>query len=265
MDITKTQLKQLILEEVSEKIVIEEIRSVIAEMQLDLSEEQILILEKSVLDTLKSAIGSNMKIILPIALAAFGSQIGNDLQILNDVGVTPGAAQELANAENARDAVDALKDKELQKLVQRALDRGTADLGVDSGEKKRVSDTDNFVSKYQADLVMATGDNGQPLRDPATGGVFYYVPYDNIDSSYTDFSTGKYGIDGKMKYYGMMDAEKLNSIMDRQIQDFGSFGYGKFKKIGQTADASGKQIPILLLNADFSAFKKAQETKNTLK
>ena len=83
MDITKTQLKQLILEEVSEKIVIEEIRSVIAEMQLDLSEEQILILEKSVLDTLKSAIGSNMKIILPIALAAFGSQIGNDLQILS--------------------------------------------------------------------------------------------------------------------------------------------------------------------------------------
>ena len=265
MRIKQARLKQLILEEVSERIIIEEIRSVIAEMQLDLTDEQALILEESVLDALKSAVGSNMKVILPIAIAAFGSQIGNDLQILNDVGVTPSAAQELANAENARDAIDALKDKELQKLVQRALDRGTADLGVDSGDKKRISDTNNFVNKYQADLEMATGDNGQPLRDPVTGGVFYYVPYDNIDSSYTDFSTGKYGIDGKLKYYSMMDAEKLDSMMDRQIQDFGSFGYGKFKKIGQTVDSNGKDVPILLLNADFSAFKKAQETKNTLK
>ena len=131
-------------------------------------------------------------------------------------------------------------------------------------------DYSSDLDKVEAAIMSLTNDP-RVLKDPEPR--FIVVSYDDsaitvrlrVHSSYTDFSTGKYGIDGKMKYYGMMDAEKLNSIMDRQIQDFGSFGYGKFKKIGQTADASGKQIPILLLNADFSAFKKAQETKNTLK
>ena len=60
----------------------------------------------------------------------------------------------------------------------------------------------------------------------------------------------------------MMDAEKLNSIMNKNLQGFGSFGYGKFKKIGETV-INGETVPILLLNADFSAFKKAHETKKT--
>jgi len=261
MRITESKLRQIIREEAELRIVKQTITEVVSEMQIDLTEEQRILLEQSVLDALKKATGNNFKLIAFMAAAAFGSQIGNDLQVLNDVGVTPSIGQQMSDASTARDYVQALKDKELQKAVQTAIDRGTADLGVDSGDEKRVSDTDNFVQKYQGDLEMATGANGRPLRDPVDGAIFYYVPYDNIDSTYTDFSTGKSGIDGKLKYYSMMAPDKLDAFMDKNLQSFGSFGYGKFKTVGSTADANGNTVPIKLLNADYSAFQKAHKEK----
>ena len=59
----------------------------------------------------------------------------------------------------------------------------------------------------------------------------------------------------------MMAPDKLDSFMDKNLQSFGSFGYGKFKTVGSTADANGNTVPIKLLNADYSAFQKAQKEK----
>ena len=55
MIITEARLKQIIREEIELRIVKETISEVVSELQLNLTEEQRLILEKTLLDQIKSA------------------------------------------------------------------------------------------------------------------------------------------------------------------------------------------------------------------
>ena len=98
MRISEARLRQLVREEVEIRIVKQTITEVVSEMNLNLSEEQRILLEKSVLDQIKSAA---KKAALPIgvmAALAFGLQVAVDVQQLDGVGVTPAAAEQIQNA-----------------------------------------------------------------------------------------------------------------------------------------------------------------------
>ena len=192
MNITEARLKQIIREELELRIIKQTITEVITEMNLGLSDEEQLIIEQSVLDALKKATGNNTKLILTLAGLALGSQIGNNLQILDDVGVTVGMSQQLQNAQDARDYVQVLKDKDLQKRVERAMERGTAEKGVDLPDDKRTVVVDTFIDDHYNDLKILQTSAG-PITDQL-GTPFVYVPYGKIidkDPTYTDYTTGK--------------------------------------------------------------------------
>ena len=93
MNITEARLKQIIREEIELRIVKNTISEVISELQLNLTEEQRLILEKNLLDQIKSAAKKAAVPIGVMAALAFGLQVASDVQQLDGVGVTPAAAE----------------------------------------------------------------------------------------------------------------------------------------------------------------------------
>ena len=151
MILTELKLKQLILEEVSEKIVIEEIRSVITEMQLDLSGEQHVLLEQSVLDALKSASKKAGKPLAVMALLAFGSQVASDLYDLENVGVSPTSAEQISNAVKASQKISDARANFIQKAIERSGREGEipADLakGVSPDDAKDIA-MDNLENNF---------------------------------------------------------------------------------------------------------------------
>ena len=247
MQISEARLRQIIQEEVELRIIKQTITEVIDDMQLGLTEEQQLMLEQSVLDALKKATGGNKKLILTLAGLALGSQIGNNLQILDDVGVTPGISQQLQNAQDARDYVKVLKDKELQKRIETAIERGTAEKGKDIPDDQRTVVVDTFIDDYYDDLrILKT--SGGPITDPM-GTPYVFVPYESIvdkDPTYTDYTTGQEGIDGKRERYQQQGPDELKNLA-QDINMYGHYGHGKFK----TVEVDG--VKAKLLTADFSA------------
>jgi hypothetical protein len=250
MRLTEARLKQIIREEIELRIVKQAITEVITEMQLGLTEEQTILLEQSVLDALKNAVGNNTKLLLFMAATAFGSQIGNDLQVLDKVGVTPAAAAQMQSAEDAGDYIRALKDKNLQDRVQAAMDRGTADLGKDLSDTGRKEVVDNFISNHSGDFKLLQVGSG-PITDKM-GNLYYYVPYGKIidkDATYTDYTTGPEGIDGKRTRYQQNSTSTLKNVLKGgNINLFAHYGPGKFVTV------DGPNGPGKLLTADFSAF-----------
>tara|TARA_B100001094_G_scaffold298477_1_gene322397 strand:+ start:59 stop:985 length:927 start_codon:yes stop_codon:yes gene_type:complete len=247
MIISEARLYNLIQEEVEFRIIKQTITEVITEMNLGLSDEEQLIIEQSVLDALKKATGNNTKLILTLAGLALGSQIGNNLQILDDVGVTPGMSQQLQNASDARDYVQILKDKELQKRVEKAMERGTAEKGVDLPDEKRTVVVDTFLDDYGDDLKILASTSG-PVTD-RMGNPYVYVPYGKIidkDPTYTDYTTGKEGIDGKRERYQQQGPDKIKDLV-KDLNMYGSYGHGKFKSV----EIGG--VKAKLLTPDFSA------------
>ena len=101
MNITEVRLKQIITEEVELRLIKQTITEVVGDMQLDLTEEQRLILEASVLDAIKSAAKKAAIPIAVMAVLAFGSEIGANLQDLEGVGMSPSAAEQIHNAVEA--------------------------------------------------------------------------------------------------------------------------------------------------------------------
>ena len=86
MIINETRLNQIIREEIELRIVKETITEVISEMQLDLTEERRLIIEKSLLDSIKSAARKAGVSISVMAALAFGTQVASNVQELEGVG-----------------------------------------------------------------------------------------------------------------------------------------------------------------------------------
>ena len=117
MHITESRLKQIIHEEIELRIIKNTINEVIEEMQLSLTEEQRLLLEKSVLDQIKSAAKRFAVPAAVVAALAFGSQIGSDLQVLDGVGATPAAAEQIQNAIDASQNVSDARSDFLQGAI----------------------------------------------------------------------------------------------------------------------------------------------------
>ncbi len=117
MRITESKLKQIIREATELRIVKQTITEVVDEMQIDLTEEQRILLEQSVLDAIKSAAKKAALPITVMAALAFGSEIGANLQDLEGVGVSPAAAEQISNAIDAGQNMSKARAKFIQKAI----------------------------------------------------------------------------------------------------------------------------------------------------
>ena len=240
MKINETKLKQIIVEELRERIVRDEIRAAINEMGLNLSQEQQLIIEQSILDALKSA---SKKAAIPLtvmAALAFGSQVGSNLQDYEGVGVTPTAAEQINNAVEAGQKMSDSRIDMLQKSIEDSGREGDApdDLakGVSPDKAKDIA-MDRLESEFvQQGEVESTG-QAQAGVDGAT--YLVYVPYDSLPDGYKDTFTGGAKKEDLKKFYQTMDIQSLADKV-RDFNSWGSDGHGQFydSDAGQLLPAS---------------------------
>ena len=237
MRINETTLRHIISEEVCEKLVLNEIRQVIGEMQLNLTEEQRLLLEASALDALKSAASKAAVPIALMATLAFGSQIGANLQDLEGVGVTTSIAQQLGNGiETAKNMSDTRLNF-LKKSIEDSSREGEtpADLAKDvSPNDASGMAMDNLNTNHvQAGDVESTG------QAQAGSGHLVYVPYDSLPNGYKDTFTGGAEKEDLKKFYQTMDIQSLADKV-KDFNSWGSQGHGNFydSDVGQLLPAS---------------------------
>jgi hypothetical protein len=228
MKITESQLKQIVREEVSEKIILEEISSVIAEMQLALSDEQQTLLEQSVLDALKSASKKTGKPLAVMALLAFGSQVASDLYDLENVGVSPTSAEQISNAVKTSQTMSDARADYLQNAIDASGREGEipADLakGVGADDAKDIA-MDNLENNFAMNGDIESTGQAQQTAD----GVQYitYVPYENLPDGYKDtFTRGAEKEDLKI-YYQTMEIGDLKDLVVN-LNVWGSEGQGNF-------------------------------------
>ena len=254
MRITESRLKQIIREEVELRIVKQTISEVVRDMNLTLTKEQRILLEKSVLDQIKSAAKKAAVPIGVMAALAFGLQVASNVQQLDGVGVTPATAEKIQNAfdasQNISDAraefiEDAIETSGREGEIPSDLEKGVGgdkakDIAMDRLEAE-------FVSKGD---VESTG----KMQQTARGGVYIaYVPYDNLPDGYKDTFTRGAEKEDLKQYYQTMEIQDLADLV-RDFNQWGSEGQGSF----YNSESTGTK----LLPASWSIAYKALQDKN---
>ena len=228
MRITESRLKQIIREEIELRIVKNTINEVIEEMELNLTEEQRLLLEKTVLDQIKSAAKRFAVPIGVVAALAFGSQIASNVQQLDGVGATPAAAEQIQNAIDASQNVSDARSDFLQRAIDDSGREGEIPAalakGVGADKAKNIAMDrleSEFVSKGD---VESTG----KMQQTAKGGVYItYVPYDILPDGYKDTFTRGAEKEDLKQYYQTMEIQDLADLV-RDFNKWGSEGQGNF-------------------------------------
>ena len=230
MKITESKLRRIITEEIGDQLLLKEIRIVVDEMKLNLTEEQRVLLEKTVLDTIKSAAKRAAIPIAVMAALAFGSQVALNVQALDGIGTTPAAAEQIHNAVEASTKMSDARLDFLKKSIEDSSREGEtpADLqkGV-GGDKAKDIAMDRLDSEFvQQGEVESTGQ-----AQAGVGGSTYltYVPYDSLPDGYKDTFTGGAEKEDLKQFYQTMDIQDLADKV-RDFNSWGSEGHGNFYK-----------------------------------
>ena len=228
MNITEARLKQIIREEIELRIVKNTISEVISELQLNLTEEQRLILEKNLLDQIKSAAKKAAVPIGVMAALAFGLQVASDVQQLDGVGVTPAAAEKI---QNAFDASQNISDARAE-FIQNAIDASSREGEIPADLAKGVGgDKAKDIAMDRLEVEFASkGDiesTGQAQRTADGASYITYVPYDSLPDGYKDTFTRGAEKEDLKQYYQTMEIQDLADLV-RDFNQWGSEGQGNF-------------------------------------
>ena len=240
MRIAEPKLRQIIREEAELRLIRQVIIEVVNEMHLELTEDQRLILEASVLDALKSAAKKAAIPITIMAALAFGSETAQRVDDLAGVGITPGAAQQISNAFDASTNITDQRMDALQKSIEASSERGDlpADLqkGISPDKAKNIA-MDRLESEYV--LQGNVKSTGQAQAGPGGAQYLMYVPYDNLPDDYKDTFTGGASKEDLKKFYQTMDVKSLRTKV-KVLNSWGSEGHGNFynSSAGQLLPAS---------------------------
>ena len=228
MQLTEVRLRQIIREEVELRVVKQTITEVVSEMNLNLSEEQRILLEKSVLDQIKSAA---KKAALPIgvmAALAFGLQVAVDVQQLDGVGVTPATAEKIQNALDSSQYISDARAKFIEDAIETSAREGEipADLekGV-GGDKAKDIAMDRLETEYASRGDIESTGQAQQTADGAS--YIAYVPYDSLPDGYKDTFTRGAEKEDLKKYYQTMEIQDLADLV-KDFNQWGSEGQGNF-------------------------------------
>ena len=228
MKITESRLRQIIREEVELRIVKETITEVVREMNLNITEEQRILLEQSVLDMIK---GAAKRAALPIgvmAALAFGLQVASDVQELDGVGVTPAAAEQIQNALDASQNISDARADFIQNAIDASSREGEtpADLakGV-GGDKAKDIAMDRLEAEFASKGDIESTGQAQQTADGAS--YITYVPYDSLPDGYKDTFTRGAEKEDLKQYYQTMEIQDLADLV-RDFNQWGSEGQGNF-------------------------------------
>lgn len=228
MKINEAKLRQIIREEAELRIVKETITEVVSEMQLNLTEEQRILLEQSVLDAIKSAASKAALPIAVMAALAFGSQVASNVYDLQGVGVTPAAAEQISNAVEAGQNMSKARAKFIQKAIDDSSREGEipADLakGVGADDAKNIA-----MDRLEAEFA-SVGDiesTGQAQQTADGASYIAYVPYDSLPAGFKDTFTRGAEKEDLKKYYQTMEIQDLADLV-RDFNKWGSEGQGNF-------------------------------------
>jgi hypothetical protein len=254
MQIKEARLKQIIREEVELRIVKQTIAEVIVEMQLGLTQEQQLILEKTVLDALKTAAKRAGKPLALLALLAFGSEVATDLQLAQGVGLSPSAAQQIGNAVEASQTISDARAKFIEDAIETSGREGEipADLekGVSPDDAKDIA-----MDRLEAEFA-SKGDvesTGQAQQTASGAKYITYIPYDSLPDGFKDTFTQGAEKEDLKKYYQTMEIQDLADLV-RDFNKWGSEGHGSF----YSSESTGTQ----LLPSSWSIAYKALQDKS---
>ena len=238
MRITESRLKLIIREEIELRIVKNTINEVIEEMQLSLTEEQRLLLEKTVLDQIKSAAKRFAVPIGVVAALAFGSQVASNVQQLDGVCATPAAAEQIQNAIDASQNVSDARSDFLQGAIDDSGREGEipADLakGV-GGDKAKDIAMDRLEAEFASKGDIESTGQAQQTADGAS--YITYVPYDSLPDGYKDTFTRGAEKEDLKKYYQTMEIQELADLV-RDFNQWGSEGQGNF----YDSESTGTQL-----------------------
>tara|TARA_Y100000592_G_C5440634_1_gene303194 strand:- start:423 stop:1277 length:855 start_codon:yes stop_codon:yes gene_type:complete len=267
MIITESRLKEIITEEVAINIIGNEIRSVIKEMNLGLSKQQAMLIEKTVMDQIKDAAAKYSLPIFLVAAIGFGSEIADRESMESEASAMAAsrikqAVQIGAEYEEARLQAlkDAIKKAGLEGKIPPDL---LSDLNVDqSPDEARdirgdILDTE-YVQKgkyleHPADLHTNALVDGEVVAVPLV-----YVPYETLPDGYRDTFTGGAKKEDLQNSYLRMDIERLGKTVE-DVKNFGTHGLGEFDLVYLDGDESK---PAKLLPTSFSAALDALMQKN---
>jgi len=228
MRITESRLKQIIREEVELRIVKQTITEVVSGMDLKLTKEQRILLEKSVLDQIKSAAKKAAVPIGVMAALAFGLQVASDVQQLDGVGVTPATAEKIQNAFDASQNISDARAKFIEDAIETSGREGEipADLekGVGGDEAKDIA-MDRLEAEYASVGDIESTGQAQQTADGAS--YIAYVPYDSLPDGYKDTFTRGAEKEDLKKYYQTMEIQDLADLV-RDFNQWGSEGQGNF-------------------------------------
>ena len=253
MRITEDRLRQIIREEVELRIVKQTITEVISEMNLGLTEEQRILLEKSVLDSVKRAARKAAVPIGVMAALAFGLEIASDVQQLDGVGVTPAAAEKIQNAFDASQNISDARAEFIQNAIDASSREGEvpADLAKGVGGDKA---KDIAMDRLENDFVQQGEVESTGQAQQTAGGAQYitYVPYDSLPDGYKDTFTRGAEKEDLKQYYQTIEIQALADLV-RDFDKWGSEGQGDF----YDSESTGTQ----LLPASWSIAYKALQDK----
>jgi hypothetical protein len=264
MKITESKLKEIIVEEVSINVIKEEVRLVIKELNLNLTNEQLLLLEKTVLDQIKSAAKRFALPIWAVAALGFGSEIADRESM--EAEATAMAASKIKKAVTIGQEYNEARLEALKKAIEAAGREGKVppDLLNDLGLKQSAEDSKNiriglldkdYVQK--GNFLLNPGDKYiQSFEDGKLTAIpLIYVPYESLPDGYRDTFTGGATKEDLHQHYMTQDVQDLGKMVD-DLKRWGSEGLAQYVTV-QTPDG-----PAKLLQTGYSVALDALMQKN---
>ena len=267
MRITESKLRQIIREEVVCKAITEEIRSVITEMNLGLSVEEVLLLEKTVMDQIKSAASRYAIPIWAVAALGFGSEIADRESM--EAEATAMSASRIKQAVSIGSEYEEARLQALKRAIKNAGLEGKlppdlmSDLGLTpSPDKARDIRGDILDTEYiqQGKYLTHVGDahTNAVIDGKLVGVPLVYIPYEALPDGYKDTFTGGAEKEDLHHSYLTMDIQDLGTRVDN-LAVWGTEGQGQFKTVYLDGD---KSQPAKLLPTSYSAALDALMQKN---
>ena len=267
MRINETTLRHIISEEVCEKLVLNEIRQVIGEMNLNLTREQSLILEKTVMDQIKSAASRYAIPIWAVAALGFGSEIADRESM--EAEATAMSASRIKQAVSIGSEYEEARLQALKRAIKAAGFEGKMppdlmdDLGIKVGsDKGRDIRGDILDTEYvqQGKYLTHPGDahTNAVIDGKLVGVPLVYIPYEVLPDGYKDTFTGGAEKEDLHYSYITMDIQDLGTRVDN-LHVWGTEGQGQFKTVYLDGDESQ---PAKLLPTSYSAALDALMQKN---
>ena len=238
MRISEARLRQIIREEVEIRLVKQAISEVVRGMNIEITEEQRMLLEKSVLDQIKSAA---KKAALPIGVMAaltFGLQIASDVQQLDGVGASPAVAKQLQNTLDANQNISNARAEFIQNAIDASAREGEIPADLEKGIG--ADDAKDIAMNLLETQFVQNGDvenTGRAQATPAGSSNLVYVPYDSLPDGYKDTFTRGAEKEDLKQYYQTMEIQDLKDLV-MDFNKWGSEGHGQF----YNSDA-GKLLP----------------------